>query len=433
MMRKNLLYIVPILFFLAACNVQSTGYHEIGDYEADYHASDDYEIDGHEADYEETDTYEVDDYEVSYDSLLQPIIINVNGQQMSFYGYLDNIFYFRLQDIEDMLRGTRSRFRYAATPQDEWRDYHILRGAIDIPAWFADMEVPSYESAADDNAVIREQVAMWTPFPYRDGALGYIYALKIGGQHYFALCSLAAVLGFAVEYADDGTAWISTHEANISEHGRQVAAQFLSEMPTLFYLDWSEQTLETTPFIRPWGYFEGEGEEYELYSRFYPTWFTLHDFNDNGIPDFLIRYSAVGWQGELLQTTYLFMYIDGAYQEVMVFWAWGGIFADAHGSISTMEGTHQTGFARVQRISFDNADRPVVEMIIEPFWIHEDGSDEAWAKHWEQYWSNWDYFAPTVPGQPNEPMIAVRPILDLTESLKEEVGQRLVVEGRIPK
>ena len=420
-MRKNFLYIVPILFFFAACDVQSADYYEI-----EYHDTNDYEA------IHEEDQHEPDDYEAGGDTNLQPAIINVNDQQMSFYGYFDGLFHFRLQDIEDMVRGTRSRFRYAATPQDEWRDYHILRGATDIPAWFADMEVPSYE-ADNDNAIIREQVAMWTPFPYRDGALGYIYALKIGGQHYFALCSLAAVLGFTIDYAEDGAAWIDTHEANISEYGRQVAAQFLSEMPTLFYLDWSEHTLETTPFTRPWGYFQGEGEEHELYSRFYPAWFELHDFNGNGIPDFLIRYSGVGWQGELLQSKHLFMYIDGAYQEVMVFWAWGGIFADAHGSIFTMEGTHQTGFARAQRISFDNVGRPIVEMIVEPFWMHEDYSDEAWEEHWERYWYNWDYFAPIVPGQPDEPMVAVRPIWDLAESLKDEVAQRLVAEGRMPE
>ncbi|MCL2375906.1 MAG: hypothetical protein FWC76_00780 [Defluviitaleaceae bacterium] len=374
-------------------------------------------------------------YEADYNVKMQIVDVNINGDLVQLSGYYDDLFHFRLRDIEDMLINTRSRFRYGALPQDEWRDYYIWRGVADIPEWFLNMAPPIHEGTRDDVPVIREQIAMWTPFD-RDGALGYMYALKIGGHHYFTLCSLSAVLGFTVEFDEDGTAWINTCEANISEYGRQAAAQFLAQMPTLFYRDWSEETLASTPYILPWGYFAGE--ENELYSRFYPATFTLHDFNNNGIPDILLHYYTVSWHGEMRRDMHLFMYIDGSYQEITTISPWGGIFADFEGNIFAIEGNHQESFTHVQKISFDD-EEPVVEMIIEAWWWNDDEEELPWddfieavRKHQERYWTNWDYFAPTVPGQHDKSLIAMRPIWDLAESLRDEVYQSLIDEGRIP-
>jgi len=410
-MISIVLFFAAILF-LPACNNQSILYFESDNY---YFAREDESI-----------TEDLSLTEADAEPLTAEV--RINNEITTMLGYaIDGVARFRLQEIERILWGTRAQFRFEE-PSQHSISYWIYRFSVSEP--YIHLTTPDYEinrAYAQANIV---QVWVYTPFPYRDGASNSMYAYRINEHHYFTLYCFGAVLGFTTGQTD-GEIWINTHEAYISAHGRQAAVQFLSQFPTLFYREWSEETLETTPYIRPWGYFA----EYELWTRFYPVWFYMYDFSGNGVPDFLIGYDTIGWV--MRPTMHLFMYIDGIYQEVTTISPWGGIFADFEGSIFTIEGTHQEGYTHAQKISFVDG-CPVVEIFIEPFWwvweYEEDfwgtQRDNEWAEHWE-LWESWNFFVPTIPGVPDEPLIAVRPIPDL--DMLREVLEILIAEGRIPE
>jgi hypothetical protein len=352
---------------------------------------------------------------------LQAAEIFLNGELVLLMGNFNGQWRFRMRDIENLLSSTQSRFNYETQPAFEWNadnrtiteagvEYRIHRFRVSPPN-ASDLTEP--EASLQNAVVVPEFTRLYTPFEYRDGAVTYVNTLKINGYNYFTLCSLAAVLGFTTEYNEDFSISINTNEANISEYGWQAAKNFLSQFPTLFFPHekWSDELLADAPFILPWGHFN----EDEKYSRFYPISYTLYDFNNNGIPDILIQYDTPGRAS--YSFWHLFVCADGSYQEITTISLWGGIFSDTSGRIFTVEGSHQEGFTHSQMISFEN-ENPAAEIFL---WTCN------WNRMWEveaveelciceinlcyeQIWSNWNFFAPTIPGVPDEPMIAVRHI-----------------------
>jgi len=350
----------------------------------------------------------------------------INGEAVDMFGYKtsNGVVLFRLQEYERVFHGTQAQFYYRRTEMSDHINYSIFK--FGAPRSHAGISAPDYGLNRISSNATRTQVNMLVHHLCRDARGDFVYAYEIDGYNYFPLDILAATLG--ITYYDvqsiNGIR-INTFEADISEYGHQVAVQFLSQFPTLFYSEWSEETLASIPYIRPWDNFPMPDEP-ELYSRFYPSLFMMYDFNGNGIPDFLIIYrtiSTIDWF--LRPTMHLFSYVNGSYEEITTIETWGGIFTaidwstlTTTGNIFTVEGSHQEGFTHVQKISFAG-DIPVVTLVVEP----REGN-------WERYFRDWNPLLPHIPRDPNTRLIAMRHIVN--ESISQEVIELLYASGRIP-
>ena len=157
----------------------------------------------------------------------------------------------------------------------------------------------------------------------------------------------------------------------ISEHGRQAAENFLSGYLSLFSLGWhhndtfyrwgswsESEVLDEVPLV----YVEFEwpkinwydGAVYDRGGNLFPDdvpflnntliadLFWLYDFDDDGIPEILIRYTAETWS-----FTVLYKYVDGKYRDVLDARFWPSFYTDDYNRVIMVEADHGDTWASI--------------------------------------------------------------------------------------
>jgi len=227
------------------------------------------------------------------------------------------------------------------------------------------------------------------------------------------------------------TTYFAPPTMEISEYGRQVAIDFLSEMTTIFTglprmeIDWGGTGLATgrfeiwdfetfdmslfyeTPEIyfgpmeeddlwaNPWVFFDGQGNRiYDapwLYafrgdgwsSYSYAGYFRLFDFDGNGIPDIFIHFNQT-FDGGYAGFYRIFKYINGQYRMLEMdgwFSAMHDLFWDDSGRIITFIDSDYHGIWAYEHLVLTNhhAELHLVTAMGEDDW-------DAWVEH---HWSEW--------------------------------------------
>ena len=268
------------------------------------------------------------------------------------------------------------------------------------------------------------------PFNISAG-LGVVTA---GGLNYFCLTDLGHLLGFAVSRAGPDALSISAWDPpGISEHGSRAARAFLRPFLTLhadllfmgddegyFILDtYTDMKIAAgPPFFR-----RGAGGLPEYVQRA-----DLYDLNGDGIPEIILH-----WDVTMLSRWgtghVLFVYADGAYEEVAELWL-HRFYRCADGHVYLYQGDFgiYTGdFGSISRVTFDADGRMRLELALEKtscpagVTVSADGrslfipSDE----YSEMLFGDalWDYlygegfpvFA-LLPGEPGKPLFPIGPL-----------------------
>ena len=155
------------------------------------------------------------------------------------------------------------------------------------------------------------------------------------------------------------------------------------------------------------------------------TDFWLYDLDENDIPVLVVSWHthklgiADNWHIRF------YRYINGSYQLAGNFQAPFTLYRDQHGRMVAGIWTYDR-LMRLDFIAFYDGElvrEPIIEKLNWPYWQnHLTG---------EQIFELEDTALHYIPGMPDEPLIAIRRLPQLEQSLSEAVTQRLLDEGRI--
>ncbi|MCL1842716.1 MAG: hypothetical protein FWF79_02780 [Defluviitaleaceae bacterium] len=198
---------------------------------------------------------------------------------------------------------------------------------------------------------------------------GFMPALKINGEYFFALHYMGNFLGFNAMLTAANRIWINTDVPRINEYGRRGVAGFLSR---------KQASLPDS--MR----------------------YLLYDLNGDGIPEIFIRYDEYRiWK--------MYVYSNGEFVPAGETLDWFELSRNSDGRIFSIEGGHHDGLTHVREIFFTD-DGVYFESILAPPWERESFSpDEMYA--FSEAWRHWHFLWPTMPGNPDMPLISIRPLL----------------------
>ena len=170
----------------------------------------------------------------------------------------------------------------------------------------------------------------------------------MGGSTMLPIRALLEGVGYEVGW-DNAARTVVITSVNISDYGRQVAAEFLSQMVPIFsdqtaYIYW--RTNEEQPELQGFFYADGSRAGEAPYISYFldvdapwlATGFQLVDLEGSGIPDILIQWDNFAANGR--RPFSLFRYVDGQYLEMTTDLAVQdfGLYRDAEGRIVIRHG-----------------------------------------------------------------------------------------------
>jgi len=427
MNKKRLLLIILLVCFailLSACSQEyeqqeyapAENYYTNDDYElvnGSYYQNTGYEpIHMKDMPYAEYYIAELPYTPIEYTTIVpQTITIFVNDEPFSVSGFTVNVrTYFQLNTIAYILAGTQAQFDFNFR---HWVGY-FGRYHFDVHAVHITRGLSNAQTLTEltSTQAIPMQIEAIT---FGDShTRTYFNTFNINESYYFAITDWGAFLGFSMRFGIGEAIYIHTYEPNISEHGKQVAEDFLRQRKTLFTNDWCEELLSVTPY-----FYHSRHEP--LGTHLYPTFFRLYDFSNNGIPDILIHYDAEPWA--IRRSLVWYKYNNGVYSRVWEFPLFGDFFRDRNGQIFSIEGNRHDGFDTVRYLSFINESFYIGTLLAPPWGIigMTDEEGEVELDRFSEIWRDWCFFTPTLPGNPNEPLTAIRPLLALQQSITEAI------------
>jgi|GEM_PF-3032812 len=250
-------------------------------------------------------------------------------------------------------------------------------------------------------------------------------AFDVDNRLYADLRSVGHAIGFeALWDAQSNVFRINTFEPTISEYGRQVAEEFLSQFPTLHYeMRWLHDA-SSWAFFDPATDQEVEVEMNELFLQnyIYVQRYDLFDLNGNGIPEIVIHWDSLDlsrWGAG----QYLYVYNQGSFERVADIGlhifnrsSQGDVFLYSGdlGSYSGLSG-------RTYSITMDDNGLHM-ELLFGEYWHRDEETEEGYVRtagtltyldeeylhqNWQQYFPN--AIMGHVPGRPDELLFPMRP------------------------